>query len=504
MNRRGSRSVVANPVLVGAVTTLVTVVAVFLAYNANQGLPFVPTRQLTVQLPNGAALLPGNDVREGGYRIGVVQDMRPVRLAGGQVGAEATLKLDQKAGALPVDSFVTVRPRSVLGLKYVEVQRGRSPEKLADGATLPLDQSRLPVELDQLYNIFDERTRRASQTNLEGFGNTFTRRGASLNDTIASAPRFLTHLQPVMSALAADTTQLDEFFKELGDAARIVSPVADRYANSFRVGADTFEAWSRDPEALKETITRSVPSLRAGVRSFPVQRPFLADFARFSRSLERASAELPRTLPRITPALRIGAPVLRRSGAVNRELQLTLAQMRQLFAAPGTGIALRGLIATVTTLNPTLRFIGPYITVCNYFNYSITHLAEHITEPDPTGFGQRTLLNQGPRQDNSPIQLGATQPANGRNVTSGTPAFLHANAYSAAIDRQGNADCESGQRGYIRRANYYGPPDLDIVIDPHIPGNQGKTFKGRDRVLPGQTFTRAPQQGPRMPPELDP
>ena len=36
-------SAAANPVLIGAVTVLVTTVAVFLAYNANQGLPFVPT-----------------------------------------------------------------------------------------------------------------------------------------------------------------------------------------------------------------------------------------------------------------------------------------------------------------------------------------------------------------------------------------------------------------------------------------------------------------------------
>ena len=35
--------IASNPVLVGAVTILVVVVAVFLSYNANQGLPFVPT-----------------------------------------------------------------------------------------------------------------------------------------------------------------------------------------------------------------------------------------------------------------------------------------------------------------------------------------------------------------------------------------------------------------------------------------------------------------------------
>ena len=38
-------SLAASPTLVGAVTVLVVVVAVFLSYQANQGLPFVPTYQ---------------------------------------------------------------------------------------------------------------------------------------------------------------------------------------------------------------------------------------------------------------------------------------------------------------------------------------------------------------------------------------------------------------------------------------------------------------------------
>ena len=72
---RLTASIVANPVLVGAVTTLVVVVAVFLAYNANNGLPFVPTRSLNVQIANGAELVHGNEVRSGGFRVGVVTDM---------------------------------------------------------------------------------------------------------------------------------------------------------------------------------------------------------------------------------------------------------------------------------------------------------------------------------------------------------------------------------------------------------------------------------------------
>src|SRR6266496_783198 len=118
--RQGQASIVANPVLVGAVTTLVVVVAVFLAYNANNGLPFVPTREIKVQLTDGSNLVDGNEVREGGYRIGVVTDLQPIPLSNGTTGAEATMKLDKTVGDIPSDSTIRVRPRSALGLKYLE------------------------------------------------------------------------------------------------------------------------------------------------------------------------------------------------------------------------------------------------------------------------------------------------------------------------------------------------------------------------------------------------
>ena len=52
---------VASPVLVGAVTTLIVIVSVFLAYNANKGLPFVPTYDLSATLPSGSNLVEGNE-----------------------------------------------------------------------------------------------------------------------------------------------------------------------------------------------------------------------------------------------------------------------------------------------------------------------------------------------------------------------------------------------------------------------------------------------------------
>ena len=58
---------------------LFVVVAVLLAYQANQGLPFVPRFELKVDTPNAARLVVGNEVREGGFRVGQVAGIDPVR-----------------------------------------------------------------------------------------------------------------------------------------------------------------------------------------------------------------------------------------------------------------------------------------------------------------------------------------------------------------------------------------------------------------------------------------
>ena len=65
MNRRRSSSLAAQPAADRRVTTLIVVVAVFLSYNANNGLPFVPTYNIKVELPEASGLQP---VEPGAHR----------------------------------------------------------------------------------------------------------------------------------------------------------------------------------------------------------------------------------------------------------------------------------------------------------------------------------------------------------------------------------------------------------------------------------------------------
>jgi len=488
-------SAASNPVLIGAVTVLVTTVAVFLAYNANRGLPFVPTTTVKVHVANGANLVEGNEVRAGGSRVGVVSEMRPIRLPDGSGGAELTLELDKSYGELPRDSTLRIRPRSALGLKYVELTRGSSEETVRSGDTLPASQASFATELDEVYEMFDEPTRAAAQENLRGFGDSFAGRGQAVGRTLEELPPLLRSLEPVMATLAEGETDLDGFVRELGDAARIVAPVSKQNAALFTSMADTFEALGRDEEALKATIAKAPSTMDVGVRSFQVQRPFLTDLTLFSRDFAGATEELKGALPPLNEAVRVGTPVQQRVPTLNEQVRRTLGTVRELAEAPGTNAALRGLTATVTTLNPQLRFYGPYVTVCNSFNYFFTYLAEHFSEPDTTGSAQRALANVTGRQEDSLGSMGADEPANGEAVTEGTPQYAQDQPYGAAVAPDGRADCEAGQRGYVERQARFFPEKYKVARDPRSPGLQGPTFTGRPRVPEGQTFTHEPETG---------
>ena len=72
MRRRRGSSPFSNPVLIGALAVLVMVVAVVLAFQANNGLPYVPRYTLFIQAPNAEELVHGAEVHMGGALIGTV------------------------------------------------------------------------------------------------------------------------------------------------------------------------------------------------------------------------------------------------------------------------------------------------------------------------------------------------------------------------------------------------------------------------------------------------
>jgi ABC-type transporter Mla subunit MlaD len=556
-------AIAASPTIIGAITTLIVVVAVFLAYNANNGLPFVPVYRVSVVVPNAARLVPNNEVRIGGTRVGVVESIDAVRLPdnenAGDDGSDVTattatgpdgntdgvvarlnLKLDKSASPIPENSIFRIRYKSAFGLKYLEITRGDGPAAPegfvfngtndnddpadTDNQILSIDEVAknrgaddgtfiAQTEFDEIGNTFDQPTRNAIRENLDGYGDGFAGRGASLNQAFEALNPLLTNLKPVAETLADPRTNLAAFFPALARTAAIVAPVADQNAELFGNLADTFAAIGADPAALQATISGGPPTLQAGIDLLPAQRPFLRETAELERRLRPGVQSLRAALPSLNSAIRVGTPVLARSAGTSRRLGDVFTQLENLVEQPATKSSIVRLGELFDSAKPLADFVTPAQTVCNYWNYFWTLLPEHLTERDSIGFSQRVSLiatPQGtltlnldldgagplpgvPTSVPGPAQTGLSTAgysgvqANGKYGAAPTPPhtegqfdphelpILHAHA--AAPTGQTGSDCQPGQTGYalgqLRVAGQSRQNPAALV--PDLPGDRGVT-----------------------------
>ena len=507
MSRKPAASIVASPVLIGSVTLLVTIVAVFLAYNANTGLPFVPTYDIKAELPSGAKLVKGNEVRVGGFRVGLIEDIQPTVVDGKSV-AVVDMKLDKVVDPLRSDTTIRVRPRSALGLRYVQVTPGTKGKELEAGDTIPLENTSESLDLEDIYAVFQGKTRNDVRAATTGFGDAFAGRGVALNEAIESLNPFFVHLTPVMENLADPETNLDGFFRGLGRASAEAAPVASAQAEVFTHMADTFEAIVREPESLRATIEKSPPTLDTTIASLRVQRPFLNDFADLSARLRPAAQELPRSLPAINDAFRVGTPILPQTVELNENLEESFQALDDLFQAPGTLLALRDIRTALAVAKPAITYIAPYQTVCNYTIYFLHPLGELQSQVQngPTGGG--TVLSQGVKlpNQNQPNNYATTltsrppdmpskdvSPIGATDATGGPlhRLYVPAAGQPPAIDSQGNADCTSANMGYVRGdgLNDTGryPPGT-ITVPGRLPIQQVEAGTGGNWVVTDSDF----------------
>ena len=263
--RRGA-GIAGNPVLIGAATVLVVLVAVFLAYNANKGLPFVPTYELKAEVPSAANLVKGNDVRIGGSRVGFVSAIEPQTNDDGVTVAVLTLKLEKSVAPLPRDSTLIVRPRSALGLKYVEITPRHRRARLRRRRDDPDRRRHARGRSSWTRSSACSTTRRAkaSRMNTTGFGDAFAGRGESHQhgDRRRSSRCCATSCRSRRTCRSPDT-DLRGFFRALGRHGR------DRRARRRGPGRAVRQPRHHVPRpargraaVIQESIIEGVPGAR--------------------------------------------------------------------------------------------------------------------------------------------------------------------------------------------------------------------------------------------------
>ncbi len=443
MRRRGGiQGVASSPVIVGAVTVLVVIVAVFLAYNANNGLPFVSTYNLKARVPNATALVKGNEVRIGGSRVGVIKSVKPVQIGNGGVAAELDLSLDKSAEEIPANSTMIIRPKSPLGLKYLQIIPGNSKQGLAAGETLPLAAARPePVDIDQFFDMFDEKTRSAIQRNNAGYGNAFAGRGPQINSAFGSLRDLTEHAQPVLRTLVAPGTNFGGFWEALEELSATVAPVAATQASMFVALDRTFAAFARVSRPfIQETIVKGPPTIDAVTADLPALRPFFHDSARFFTAFEPGARALGRTSPTLNAALRAGIPALNRSPALYAQLTPTAEALLDFQSEPGVSNGLDLLIDTNEVLAPTVKYVNPAQTKCNYLSLVFRNLSNAFSETNGKGNWLGVIAWEAPSGPNAEAAP-SSAPANGPKVKN----HLHYNPYPQTGQ---DGVCEAGNERY--------------------------------------------------------
>jgi virulence factor Mce-like protein len=503
MNRRRSNSLAGSPLLIGAVTTLIVIVAVFLSYNANNGLPFTPTYDIKVQLPEASGLLRSNQVRIGGTRVGTVSSLSPYEDPNtGRVTAIVSLKLEKSAGPLPVDTRAVVQSVSTVGLKYLSLERGHATQMLKAGQTIPVSQTREPVDLDQFFNMFDKKTRTANQVNLTTFGNGLAERGIGLNETLATLRPLVTNAIPVLRNLASPQTGFGQLFVALDRLAKEVAPVASQQAAFYSEGDTFFTAWASVAPSLEQATEAGPPSLRQAIFSLPFEAEFVNKSAEFMRLLRPSAKILTTVAAPLGHAFSVGAVNIRAATALAPEVRESSEAFAAFAQNPLVTNGINELTRTLGYANPLLAGVAPVQTNCNYVTLTFRNLASVLSESVGVGTLARAagvLAPDGPNNEGIP----ASAPANGPSVDHAPPEIkqgpggtlekvagpavdnnrLHYNPYPNVGGPGQPKVCEAGNETFI--------PSKAVI--GNVPTNVGTKTEAtkRENNLVGEPYPQA-------------
>src|ERR1700737_3502230 len=197
----------------------------FIAINTGQRFgPLPPEYRISFEGKDADALVEASDVRIAGIPVGKVRAVETTAK-----GARVTLGLESGKGYDPVytDGTVLIRPKSLQGEKYVDLQRGVSNVPIPDGGSLPASQAFTQVETDQILNSSDAKTRAAMPTDFISLGQGLAGRGSDINATIPELRRIAEHLTSVSSRFKDRTAQIDHI---LVDTDTILTTLSDEHA----------------------------------------------------------------------------------------------------------------------------------------------------------------------------------------------------------------------------------------------------------------------------------
>lgn len=184
----------------------VVLLGMFLQHTLNGPTPYL----LKVPVQDAAGLYEGSDVMIAGSKVGQVES---IELEDGF--ALVTAGIDPAQAPVHSDATVSVRPKSLLGERYLALDPGRNASVLPSGATLPRTRVSIPTDLQDVINSFDAPTRDRLQTVVNELGGGVSDRGPELNLGLQYGRQDLSDLSAIAQTLASRQQELQAVIQDL-------------------------------------------------------------------------------------------------------------------------------------------------------------------------------------------------------------------------------------------------------------------------------------------------
>jgi phospholipid/cholesterol/gamma-HCH transport system substrate-binding protein len=216
----------------------------------------------------------------------------------------------------------------------VDLQQGPMDGKaLPSGSVLPTETTASAIDLDQLFNTFDPKTRKAAQSVIEGFAD-------ATDDRTAEANAATKYFNPVLSASARLFGELDRndqlLERFIVKSAQLVTDVDSRREDLAGIVTNfgtVSTALASQDTALAEAINRLPGFLRKSNTTFVNLRATLDDLDPLVdaskpvvRDLRPLLADLRPFARKARPTFRDLARTIRRPGSANDLVELLRAQ----------------------------------------------------------------------------------------------------------------------------------------------------------------------------------
>ncbi|HWT26248.1 MAG TPA: MlaD family protein [Solirubrobacteraceae bacterium] len=337
-----------------AVVLAVVVVALVLAGDGDR-------HRYTLVFETAGQLVPDNDVQVAGRRVGRV---RSIELTDDNLAA-VEVEVEEPYAPLRDGTRAAIRLTSLSGIanRYVALTPGDGPA-LDDGARLDLSATTTVVDLDQLLNTLDARTRGDLRRVVRGFARQYAGKGREA----AQAARWFGPLVSTSRRLAGTLAQDEEVLTRfLVDSSRLVTALADRRGElSDLVGnanAAT-RAIAAESGSLRRALTALPRTLRRATTTFGDLRATLDELDVLVAAARPATRDLQPLLRELRPVLASARPTIRdlraivtRPGPANDLLEAT-----RRFPAQGraAGPAFAASTGALRKLQPVVDFARPY------------------------------------------------------------------------------------------------------------------------------------------------